>query len=115
MISKLQLEYFIVNHWATFMDDGKATKNPSHLDFLLAANFLASAELMSPVGLTAKLAHCEGWEGLFHLCCRSGAEGPILVNEMFWPKVKPTLHISNSLGADYCRTQGNDTLICMNT
>ena len=31
-----------------------------------------------------------------------------------WPKVKPTLHISNSLGADYCRTQGNDTLICMN-
>ena len=77
MISKFQLLYSYgkpvgnfygtVNFMAKKSDDGKTTKPPSHLDVLLAANFLASAELMSPVGLTAKLAHCSGSPvSLFH-------------------------------------------------
>ena len=59
--------------WQKKSDDGKTTKPPSHLDVLLAANFLASAELMSPVGL-AKLAHCSGLPCLCSMPIQYGAK-----------------------------------------
>ena len=58
--------------WQKKSDDGKTTKPPSHLDVLLAANFLASAELMSPVGLAKFHAHT--------------GQKSLAVNETFDPK-----------------------------